>query len=62
MIVEHEDGTGVFLVASSEFGNNGTSIAATGLTAQQLLDAAADPRLVLPDPLPVGEPGPALFR
>ncbi|HET8664015.1 MAG TPA: hypothetical protein VFM08_06850, partial [Nocardioides sp.] len=46
--VEHDDGQVVMLVASPEFGNNGTSIPATGLTAHQLLDAAADPRLRIP--------------
>lgn len=62
VVVVRDDGTAVQLTATSEFGNNGTSIAATGLTIEQLLKAAADPRLVLPDPVPVGEPGPALFR
>jgi hypothetical protein len=46
--VEHDDGQVVMLVASPEFGNNGTSIPSTGLTTHQLLDAAADPRLVIP--------------
>jgi hypothetical protein len=46
--VEHDDGHVVMLLASSSFGNNGTSISDTGLTAPQLLDAAADPRLELP--------------
>jgi hypothetical protein len=55
--VEHDDGEVVMLYASASFGNNGTSIAATGLTAPQLLDAAADPRLALPNPLPSGISG-----
>jgi hypothetical protein len=46
--VEHSDGQVVMLVATPEFGNNGTSIPATGLTSQQLLNAAADPKLQLP--------------
>ena len=46
--VEHDDGQVVMLLATPSFGNNGTSIPATGLTAHQLLDAAADPRLQLP--------------
>ncbi|MGI8522204.1 MAG: hypothetical protein ACR2K3_02695 [Nocardioides sp.] len=62
VVVVRNDGTAVQLTASSEFGNNGTSIAATGLTVEQLLAAAADPRLTLPDPVPLGEPGPGLFR
>jgi hypothetical protein len=46
--VQHDDGTVVSLIASTSFGNNGTSTASLGLTQQQLLEAAADPRLVLP--------------
>lgn len=46
--VRHRDGTVVNLVASTSFGNNGTSTATLGLTQQQLLAAAADPRLRLP--------------
>ena len=46
--VEHDDGQVVTLIASPSFGNNGTSIATTGLTVPQLLAAAADPRLALP--------------
>jgi hypothetical protein len=46
--VEHADGTIVTLIASTEFGNNGTSTASLGLTRHQLLAAAADPRLQLP--------------
>jgi hypothetical protein len=49
--VEHDDGQVVEVDASRTFGNNGTSIPSTGLTAQQLLEAAADPRLTLPDNL-----------
>ena len=45
---EHEDGTIVTLIASTAFGNNGTSTPALGLTQHQLLAAAADPRLTLP--------------
>lgn len=46
--VEHDDGQVVMLLATPQFGNNGTSISSTGLTVQQLLDTAADPRLQLP--------------
>jgi hypothetical protein len=46
--VRHDDGTVVTLIASTGFGNNGTSTAALGLTQDQLLAAAADPRLVMP--------------
>ena len=46
--VRHADGTVVTLIASTSFGNNGTSTATLGLTHQQLLAAAADPRLRLP--------------
>ena len=55
--VEHDDGEVVMLIASPSFGNNGTSIPTTGLTVPQLLAAAADPRLALPDPLPSGVSG-----
>jgi hypothetical protein len=55
--VEHDNGEVVMLTASPSFGNNGTSIPATGLTVAQLLDAAADPTLALPDPLPAGISG-----
>jgi len=44
----HDDGTVVTLIASTEFGNNGTSTNGLGLTQDQLLEAAADPRLQLP--------------
>jgi hypothetical protein len=46
--VEHADGTVVTLIASTGFGNNGTSTPELGLDRHQLLAAAADPRLVLP--------------
>jgi hypothetical protein len=46
--VEHQDGTVVTLIASTSFGNNGTSTPSLGLTRNQLLAAAADPRLRLP--------------
>jgi hypothetical protein len=46
--VQHTDGTVVTLIASTSFGNNGTSTSSTGLTQHQLLAAAADPRLTLP--------------
>lgn len=46
--VQHPDGTIVTLIASTSFGNNGTSTAATHLTQHELLAAAADERLVLP--------------
>ncbi len=46
--VQHEDGTVVTLIASTSFGNNGTSTPALGLTRHELLAAAADPRLRLP--------------
>ena len=47
--VRHADGTVVSLYASTSFGNNGTSTAGLGLTTEDLLDAAADSRLRLPD-------------
>jgi hypothetical protein len=46
--VQHPDGIVVTLVASTTFGNNGTSTSGTDLTQHQLLAAAADPRLTLP--------------
>jgi hypothetical protein len=46
--VRHDDGTVVTLIASTEFGNNGTSTPSLALTQDQLLEAAADPRLRLP--------------
>jgi hypothetical protein len=46
--VRHDDGTVVTLIASTAFGNNGTSTPSLGLTQHQLLAAAADPRLRLP--------------
>lgn len=46
--VRHHDGTVVTLIASTGFGNNGTSTGELGLTQDQLLAAAADPRLVMP--------------
>lgn len=46
--VQHPDGTVVTLIASTGFGNNGTSTASLGLTQDQLLAAAADERLQLP--------------
>jgi hypothetical protein len=46
--VRHEDGTVVSLYASTSFGNNGTSTDALGLTQDDLLDAATDPRLRFP--------------
>jgi hypothetical protein len=46
--VRHADGTVVTLIASTSFGNNGTSTASLDLTQAQLLDAAADPKLQLP--------------
>jgi hypothetical protein len=46
--VRHDDGTVVTLIASTGFGNNGTSTGILDLTQDQLLAAAADPRLVMP--------------
>jgi len=46
--VRHDDGTVVTLIASTGFGNNGTSTAERGLDQAQLLAAAADPRLMMP--------------
>ncbi len=46
--VQHDDGTIVTLIASTDFGNNGTSAGTSYLTEHRLLDAAADPRLRLP--------------
>ncbi len=47
--VQHQDGTVVTLIASTSFGNNGTSTSALGLTRPELLAAAADRRLTLPE-------------
>ncbi len=47
--VRHEDGTVVSLYATTSFGNNGTATDALRLTTEDLLDAAADRRLRLPD-------------
>ena len=47
--VFQDDGDIVALTADTSFGNNGTSTSALGLTVDQLLAAAADPRLDLPD-------------
>jgi len=46
--VRHGDGTVVTLIASTTFGNNGTSSSTSTLTRHRLLEAAADPRLALP--------------
>ena len=46
--VRHRNGIIVTLIASTSFGNNGTTTSAIGLTQAQLLDAAADPALNLP--------------
>ena len=45
---QHPDGTIVTLIASTSFGNNGTSTPSLGLTQARLLAAASDPRLMLP--------------
>ena len=58
--VRQADGTVVTLIASDAFGNNGTSTSDLGLTQQQLLEAAADPRLQAPDPMPTAF-GPEMF-
>lgn len=47
--VFQDDGDIVALTADTSFGNNGTSTNSLGLTVDQLLTAAADPRLDLPD-------------
>ena len=47
--VFQDDGDIVALTADTSFGNNGTSTRSLGLTVDQLLSAAADPRLDLPD-------------
>jgi hypothetical protein len=47
--VFQDDGDIVALTADTSFGNNGTSTSSLGLTVDQLLTAAADPRLDLPD-------------
>jgi hypothetical protein len=47
--VEHDNGQVVTVTASATFGNNHTSIPSTGLTVQDLLPAAADPRVTMPD-------------
>jgi len=46
--VFQDDGDVVALTADTAFGNNGTSTSSLGLTVDQLLTAAADPRLDLP--------------
>lgn len=46
--LRHEDGTVVTLLAATSFGNNGSTTASLGLTADNLLEAAADPRLSNP--------------
>jgi hypothetical protein len=46
--VFQDDGDIVALTADTSFGNNGTSTGSLGLTVDQLLAAAADPRLDLP--------------
>jgi hypothetical protein len=48
--VFQDDGDIVALTADTSFGNNGTSTTTLGLTVDQLLTAAADARLNLPDP------------
>jgi hypothetical protein len=47
--VQHADGQVVTVTASATYGNNHTSITTTGLTENELLAAAADPRLTIPD-------------
>ena len=47
--VFQDDGDIVALTADRSFGNNGTSTNALGLTVEQLLTAAADPRLDAPN-------------
>lgn len=47
--VFQDDGDIVALTADTSFGNNGTSTKTLGLTVDQLLTAAADPRLDAPD-------------
>jgi hypothetical protein len=47
--VFQDDGDIVALTADTSFGNNGTSTDTLGLTVEQLLAAAADARLDLPD-------------
>ena len=47
--VFQDDGDVVALTADTSFGNNGTSTGTLGLTVHQLLAAAADARLDLPD-------------
>ena len=47
--VFQDDGDIVALTADTSFGNNGTSTSTLGLTVEQLLTAAADPRLDLPN-------------
>ncbi|MGC4110715.1 MAG: hypothetical protein QM747_09885 [Nocardioides sp.] len=46
--VKQADGSVVTLIASTSFGNNGSSTSSLGLSQQQLLQAASDSRLALP--------------
>jgi hypothetical protein len=57
-----DDGDIVAVTASTSFGNNGTSTADLGVTVDQLVAAAADPRLDVPDPLPQGQLPMSFFR
>lgn len=54
--VFQDDGDIVAPTADSQFGNNGTSADTLGLTLEQLLAAATDPRLDLPDPAALADP------
>ncbi|MGH3496826.1 MAG: hypothetical protein ACRDP1_05105 [Nocardioidaceae bacterium] len=54
MAVFQEGGDIVVLDADVSFGNNGTSTSSLRLTVDQLLAAASDPKLDLPNPFPQG--------
>jgi hypothetical protein len=59
--LERHDGTVVALLASTSFGNNGTSSTLGSLTENELLAAAADPRMRQLRPAPQGMPTGSLF-
>ncbi|GAB4001495.1 hypothetical protein [Nocardioides ultimimeridianus] len=59
--LKRSDGTVVALLASTAFGNNGTSASLGPLSEKQLLAAASDPRMQRLVPAPQGMPTGTLF-